>query len=289
MSGADRVFAIASSTLAGRGGHPPRVREGWGPMKFHDPVRLQDNPDATLRAVIRSAESDTPDQSELDALGKRLGVALPAAAAVSLVAGASKSVAAKAAAAAPVFWSGLFAKTVGTAAIVVAVGGAAVVATRAKREPATVAPVAETSRDRTQSSAPKEAPEPTGPPVRDEPVAAAPIAAPSAPARPRPSVASRSSASDRDAPTETQLLEQAADALRHGDASRALRLTAEHASTFPRGALAEERERIAIEALARSGQMGAARARAKRFRARYPESTYNRRLDVLLSELDSTR
>lgn len=60
---------------------------------------------------------------------------------------------------------------------------------------------------------------------------------------------------------------------------RALALTAEHKQRFPSGVLAQEREVIAIEALARLGRQDAARARADRFTADFPDSPHRERVD----------
>jgi hypothetical protein len=68
------------------------------------------------------------------------------------------------------------------------------------------------------------------------------------------------------------------------DASAALGLTREHQATFPRGTFAEEREVIAIEALARMGDTAAALRRTAAFRAAYPHSAHLERLRVVLAE-----
>jgi hypothetical protein len=61
-------------------------------------------------------------------------------------------------------------------------------------------------------------------------------------------------------------------ALARGRTSEALAATSEHQRRFPRGEFVEEREALAIQALARSGNLPAATARAERFRTRYPRS-----------------
>jgi hypothetical protein len=48
----------------------------------------------------------------------------------------------------------------------------------------------------------------------------------------------------------------------------------QHRTRFPHGDLEEEREALAIKALAKAGQPGAARARAAAFRARFPQSLF---------------
>ena len=51
---------------------------------------------------------------------------------------------------------------------------------------------------------------------------------------------------------------------------------------YPGGALVQEREVIAISALAAMGRSGEARARAQRFLAAFPRSAHRRRLEVLV-------
>lgn len=79
---------------------------------------------------------------------------------------------------------------------------------------------------------------------------------------------------------EVALLARARAAL-EADPGKALALTSNHARTFARGVLAQEREVIAIDALLRLGRRPEARARADRFHRLYPESTHGRRVDVL--------
>jgi hypothetical protein len=73
---------------------------------------------------------------------------------------------------------------------------------------------------------------------------------------------------------EASLVRQAREALRGGEASRALGLLDEAQRTIPGGALGQEREALAIEALARSGQRAAAAARAAEFLRRHPTSPH---------------
>ena len=58
--------------------------------------------------------------------------------------------------------------------------------------------------------------------------------------------------------------------LGRGDPQAALDSARQHARRFPNGQLAEEREAIAIEALARLGRQAEARTRAEHFRRVYP-------------------
>lgn len=73
---------------------------------------------------------------------------------------------------------------------------------------------------------------------------------------------------------ESALLAQAREALRVGDAAAARRLVDVATVRFPSGALVQEREAIAIEALWRDGQRAAARDRAAAFLRAYPRSPH---------------
>ncbi|HEX2574075.1 MAG TPA: hypothetical protein VH877_31300 [Polyangia bacterium] len=83
---------------------------------------------------------------------------------------------------------------------------------------------------------------------------------------------------------ERALLDRARTALMQGDMGQTLKLTAHHAHLFPHGQLAEERDSLAIRALAQKGELDTARARALQFRARYPHSIF---LPALETALDS--
>lgn len=74
-------------------------------------------------------------------------------------------------------------------------------------------------------------------------------------------------------PDEPELLRQAQSALAARPAE-ALALTREHERHFARGALREEREVLAIEALRRLGRSSAAADRARRFEKSYPRSVH---------------
>ncbi len=85
-------------------------------------------------------------------------------------------------------------------------------------------------------------------------------------------------------PGEIELLARAQAALRSGQLERALATVADHTRHHPDGAMTEEREAIAIEALARLAHGDAARARLARFVARFPRSGYRARLDRLVAD-----
>lgn len=73
---------------------------------------------------------------------------------------------------------------------------------------------------------------------------------------------------------ESDLVRRARAALRSGDAAGALSLVAEGNRRFASGALAQEREAIAIEALAASGSKAEASRRARAFVAEHPDSPH---------------
>jgi hypothetical protein len=77
--------------------------------------------------------------------------------------------------------------------------------------------------------------------------------------------------------SEAELLRRA-QSLLAGSPQRALALTAEHQRRFRDGALAEEREALAIEALRRLGRGQAAQRRALAFERRYPNSVHASRV-----------
>jgi hypothetical protein len=68
---------------------------------------------------------------------------------------------------------------------------------------------------------------------------------------------------------------------------QALKLTDEHHRRFPRGMLAQERDAIAIEALADLGRETEARSLYRAFRAAYPQSPYRSRVERALARSDT--
>jgi hypothetical protein len=123
---------------------------------------------------------------------------------------------------------------------------------------------------------------PTGPrrpaaqvtaPVNDE-LAATEAAVPPAAADPQapPPVA--------ELPSELSLIQRAEAARHHG--AQALQLLATHERLYPHGALAQEREVLAIELLFKNGEPQRARARAARFARTHPSSAHLPRVRALL-------
>jgi hypothetical protein len=83
--------------------------------------------------------------------------------------------------------------------------------------------------------------------------------------------------------SEVELLKQARSAL-SADPLQAFTLTEQCRSRYPDGSFVQEREYIAIVALARLGRIDEARSRASLFRMHYKNSAYLPRLGTLLGE-----
>jgi outer membrane protein assembly factor BamD (BamD/ComL family) len=88
-----------------------------------------------------------------------------------------------------------------------------------------------------------------------------------------------------DSANELALLKAAQDALIE-DPRKALAIIDEDLRRYPGGVLRQEAEVIGIDALSRMGNVGAARARADKFRAMYPGSTHVRRIDAILGRTE---
>jgi hypothetical protein len=114
------------------------------------------------------------------------------------------------------------------------------------------------------------------------PVAPAPAAAPPPEPEPAPVSSQRADLPAKGASSaireESRLVAAARDALRSGNAGRALALLERARREFPRGTLAQEREALSIEALAASGQTKVAAERARRFLDAHPSSMHAARV-----------
>lgn len=115
-----------------------------------------------------------------------------------------------------------------------------------------------------------------GPPVATVSV----DALPSAEVRKAPSVTPTALRCD-----DVTLVDGADTALRAGNPERALAAAREHEQRCPTGALVQERERIAIEALVQLGRIDQARARASAFEARFPSSPHVGRIRQALERV----
>jgi len=224
-----------------------------------DPGRLSDaTPQSPLGRLLASAERDVPSDQELSALAGRLAEVLEPAP-VPAAAAPSSSLLVKVGAA------------VGLAGLVV---GALLVL----RRPSAVSPVPAKASSVPSVSA--RAPDIARAPLA--PTSSATASAEAAPklAPPRKSSAepAKSAAFGAEGPTEPALLEQARRALASSPAT-ALSLTNQDAARFPRGALAQEREVIAIEALRRLGRGAEADRRAAAFAQAFPGSAHQRMVE----------
>jgi hypothetical protein len=122
------------------------------------------------------------------------------------------------------------------------------------------------------------------------------IVSPSTPAAPQseprveiPAVATPSAAATGDVASrddalsaEREMLDVARTALGRGDGKHALEAVDRHTRVFPRGQMSEEREAIAVQALAMLGRTDEASARGTRFRKRYPNSVLIPVIDAAL-------
>jgi hypothetical protein len=218
-----------------------------------DPKRLLDDAGTphSLRAALSQAKSEGPADPQLHAMLVGLGsivdrpVAPPAAPAAGIGVGVKLGV---------------------TVFVVALVGGGLVLATR----PKPVATVLETAAPAVSLLG-----ESASPPNRSPPTAAAPsttidlddVAVKAAPSAPKPAAST--------GPSEVALLDQARASLA-GNPSRALALTEEHRRRFPKGALSQEREVIAIDALKKLGRSGEAKQRGDTFSAENPDTIHRR-------------
>ncbi|MDB4942549.1 MAG: hypothetical protein JWP97_2083, partial [Labilithrix sp.] len=120
-------------------------------------------------------------------------------------------------------------------------------------------------------------------PVVGRPLPAAPATTTSAGSSPSAPTAATVSGSDGDLAAERALVDRARAALGRGQSKDALDALDAHAVRFPKGRLSEEREALAIDALARAGRRDEALARAARFRAAYPNSVFGAVVDAAVA------
>lgn len=240
-------------------------------MASEDPHPLGTTADEQqLRELVEHAKRDLPSSTQLNGLASRLG---PILAGSALVAASSATgvAAGKGAAAAAQATLGATAFKVGGAAVLAAtIAGGTYWAASDTNSP----PPARSTTSQTHVAPPPRV-------VLPEPAISAPEAEPTPPLEAPPSAnppVQRSSPSPARSADESTLLRQAQAQLKSNPA-RALALTQEHRRRFPKGVLAQEREVIAIDALARLGQGSEAQKRARDFDERYPGSAHQRRVE----------
>lgn len=83
-------------------------------------------------------------------------------------------------------------------------------------------------------------------------------------------------------PSELLLVEEAFRELRVGNEDVAMALALRHEALFPEGAFVEERERIIIEALARTDRIDEAKTRLRNFLATFPSSSLREQIEDVI-------
>jgi hypothetical protein len=226
-----------------------------------------------LRAALRSAPGE-PGSAELRSLSAKLGVSLGSALASAPALGAVG--AAKSGALSLVWWGlGGAAMGVGLASVL-AVTGVAFDNPTPTHLPASSATVmASAVAAVAPSSAVAESP-------ADEPAAPAIEQHASKPSGDGRSDALRTPEALEPGESEFSLLRRAQGAL-SSDPGKAFGLSRVHEQSFPDGALAQEREVLAIDALLRLGRKNEAALRARAFGARFPGSVHGPRVDGLMA------
>lgn len=280
-----------------------------------EPVRMHLDPDldAEVRATLEAARADRVDDERIERLALRLGPLLGPPGGGGGGGGGGPAKAAATATAAK--GGGVIAAAKGLA--LVAALGAAGTFVWIERGPSaseTAHETAETAETTERPSAPTSRPEatptteasPEPPPapepsardgleatrgsaqrsprgvrtVHEEPLQQAAEPAPTSTASPSSTPPPTTTVAD--APTEISLVRGAMSALGSSPAS-ALAQADQHARLYPHGALADDREVIAIDALVRLGRRGDAEERAGRFRTERPGSPSIRRIDRILA------
>ena len=141
--------------------------------------------------------------------------------------------------------------------------------------PSIVAPLPATSATSATSATPAGADAVSIPSVRVDDLPAVGSAAPA----PAPGKATGLSLTE-----ELSMVERARHALAARDPREALDALRAHRRKYPHGELAQERERLAIDALLLQGDMTAARARAREFHRDYPKGLLAPSVDSLLGD-----
>ncbi len=130
-------------------------------------------------------------------------------------------------------------------------------------------PLPETTADRVVPAVPAASAAPTTP-------APAQVPAPRAPAH--------AASNEGNLAAERALIESARRAMVGGHPLDSLALLGKHQRRFPHGRLVEEREVLAIQSMARTGDLDGARSRAARFRVRFPSSIQRSVIDATVGQ-----
>ena len=261
------------------------------------PARLTEDPNApsVLADAVRAARGPAPDAERLASLGAALGFVappvlvpppvVPPGAEAAATAGAKAALTGVAAGGAKAALAGLAA--VGVAAAV-AVGGFGVGRTKAPAGSAARPVPAAVQRHEARVPEPLED---AALPIEE--LAAAPPAArrrhhprvaPAAPVVEAPPAPPETPADAASRLREEAALVQRAERLLDSDPARALALTEERRRRFPSGALDQEAEVVAIDALLRIGRRADATVRARTFEDAHAGSVHARRIKRLLGQ-----
>jgi hypothetical protein len=242
-----------------------------------DPIRLIDEEGSAAapeRELLHAGRSVGPTASEK----QQLWTAIAARSAMVIPVSSAPTGSTSAAGGAGVSGAGIAALATKGALLALVVAGGAFTAAHVVRRPPSAPPAALVATP---------AAEPQGPPAPQPSLPSAPMPSSAKSASPglrpawaRPVRTPTEHEAHARAPSPSQLEAEglavlnAKRALRAGDAATALRLLEEARRAFADGALGQEREALEIEALDRSGQSAAARARAAAFLRAYPTSPH---------------
>ncbi len=188
-------------------------------------------------------------------------------------------VASTAAKAAPLLAWGLVAKMSAVALPVAVAVGLSVT----RSQPAPTAPVTRAAIDASsaEAPAPRVAPRPVAvvAPAALPPAAPAPAFEPPAPAKVQSPVRTPTTPAAASLDRDNQLVRDAGDRLRDGDAAAALAITDAHAREFPKSALADARTALRIEALCALGKTAQAKGEARLFAREHASSLVLARIE----------
>lgn len=249
-----------------------------------EPPRMAEKASDRTQQLLRATREDGPSSDAMQRMSKRLAAAGALTTAPSELQDPPRS--------APRF--GALARSIAA----MAVAGGLVISwqvTRTISMPPTTAPVATASGERGERGNDErvepttqvatqpaihatDAPEPPTLSVDALPSAGAP--APGGPVR-APKAAPSAENSGSPPPSELELLQRAQVALGR-NAARALSIAGEQARAYPSGEYVQEREVIAVEALARLGRSDEASDRARALVERFPRTPYRQRLAIAI-------
>ena len=210
-----------------------------------------------MREIIRAQQTVRPPEGKMEELADRLAPILQGSPAPAH----------------STPWLGLAAAAVAVATVAL-VGVTLSTKDPVKSEPSVRSSPAAQVAERAPTPVRAPDPDPLPPPAAAVPVDTLPTAEiPKAPAS-APAPAARCD--------DVMLVDAADTQLRAGKPKAALAVVREHERRCPTGALVQERERIAIEALVQLGRIDQARGRARAFEERFPSSPHVGRIRQIL-------